>query len=86
MFISSYLLSQKQKMQKEIGTDSDLHVSQQPTKVIHQFPQKRPVADNTTQSKPQLSKDILAGLSAIWFLHNLVCTNNDMFPESCLWL
>ncbi|KAJ0054192.1 hypothetical protein Pint_02846 [Pistacia integerrima] len=55
-------LKKKQKVQKESGTHYELPVSQQPTKVFRQFPQKRPVADNIAQSKPRLSKDILAGV------------------------
>ncbi|XWS32707.1 hypothetical protein CRYUN_Cryun22dG0013200 [Craigia yunnanensis] len=39
-------------------TNSELPVSQK--KVIRQFPQKKPVAIDTSQSKPRLSKDILA--------------------------
>ncbi|KAK2661627.1 hypothetical protein Ddye_000201 [Dipteronia dyeriana] len=51
----------KQKVQQESGTNSKLPVCQQ-TKVFRQFPQKQPVTDNTVQSKPRLSKDILAGV------------------------
>lgn len=82
----TYLLSsQKQKVQKESGTDSELSVGQQPTKVIRQFPQKQPVADNITQSKPRLSKDILAGVSVLLFHQNhLACISNDMIPETWL--
>ncbi|KAK6267264.1 hypothetical protein QUC31_018101 [Theobroma cacao] len=51
----------KQKVQQESGTNSELPVSQK--KVIRQFPQKKPVTVDKSQSKPQLSKDILAGVS-----------------------
>ena len=53
---------QKQKVQQESGTNSELPVSQK--KVIRQFLQKKPVAVDKSQSKPRLSKDILAGVSA----------------------
>ncbi|XP_021299147.1 pre-rRNA-processing protein ESF2 [Herrania umbratica] len=55
-------MKKKQKVQQESGTNSELPVSQK--KVIRQFPQKRPVAVDKSQSKPQLSKDILAGIFA----------------------
>ncbi|OMO69230.1 pre-rRNA-processing protein ESF2 [Corchorus olitorius] len=55
-------LKKKQKVQQESGTEnSELPVSQK--KVIRQFPQKKPVAVETSQSKPRLSKDLLAGVS-----------------------
>ncbi|XWS30426.1 hypothetical protein CRYUN_Cryun24cG0116600 [Craigia yunnanensis] len=54
-------MKKKQKVQQESGTNSELPVSQK--KVIRQFPQKKPVAVDTSQSKPRLSKDILAGVS-----------------------
>jgi ESF2/ABP1 family protein len=43
--------------------NSELPVSQQVRKVIRQFPQKQPVADNAGQAKPRLSMDVLAGVS-----------------------
>lgn len=44
--------------------NSELPVSQQQVrKVIRQFPQKQPVADNAGQAKPRLSMDVLAGVS-----------------------
>lgn len=52
---------QKQKVQQESGNDANVSISQ--PRVIHQFPQKKPVAVDTSGSKPQLSKDILAGVS-----------------------
>ncbi|KAK0588713.1 hypothetical protein LWI29_004511 [Acer saccharum] len=56
-------INKKQKVQQESGTNSELPVSQQTKKVFRQFPQKQPVTDkNTVQSKPRLSKDILAGV------------------------
>ncbi|KAK3183681.1 hypothetical protein Dsin_030967 [Dipteronia sinensis] len=55
-------INKKLKVQKESGTNSELTVSQQMKKVFRQFPQKQPVTDNTVQSKPRLSKDILAGV------------------------
>lgn len=54
-------IPQKQKVQRESGTNSELPVIQK--KVIRQFPQKKPVAVDSSQSKPRLSKDILAGVS-----------------------
>ncbi|XVF57920.1 hypothetical protein PTKIN_Ptkin07bG0021100 [Pterospermum kingtungense] len=54
-------LKKKQKAQQESGTNSELPVSQK--KVIRQFPQKKPVAVDASQSKRRLSKDILAGVS-----------------------
>ena len=51
---------QKQKVQQESGTNSEPPVSQK--KVIRQFPQKKPVAVDTSQSKQRVSKDILAGV------------------------
>lgn len=45
--------------------NSEVPVSQQVRKVIRQFPQKQPVADNAGQAKPRLSMDVLAGVSVI---------------------
>ncbi|XVF16304.1 hypothetical protein REPUB_Repub10bG0019700 [Reevesia pubescens] len=42
-------MKKKQKVQQESGTYSELPVSQK--KVIHQFPQKKPVAVDTSQRK-----------------------------------
>ncbi|RWW24384.1 hypothetical protein BHE74_00050307 [Ensete ventricosum] len=56
-YILSYIVSQKQKFQ---GQDSE---GVQEPKVIRQHPQNRPVADGGgLQSKPRLSKDLLAGV------------------------
>lgn len=55
-------LKKKQKLQEEAETNADLPVRQQSPKVVRKFQQKQPVADNTTVSKPRLSKDILAGV------------------------
>ncbi|PON64350.1 Splicing factor-like protein [Parasponia andersonii] len=55
-------LKKKQKLQQESGTNADLPVSQQASKVVRKFPQKQPVLDNAAESKPRLSKDILAGV------------------------
>ncbi|XWS40667.1 hypothetical protein CRYUN_Cryun17cG0015200 [Craigia yunnanensis] len=55
-------MKMKQKVQQESGTNSELPVSQK--KVIRQFPQKKPVAVDTSQSKQRVSKDILAGIFA----------------------
>ncbi|GLT33179.1 hypothetical protein SLA2020_077880 [Shorea laevis] len=53
-------IKKKQKVQQESGNDANLTISQ--PKVIRQFPQKKPVAVDTSESKPQLSNDILAGI------------------------
>ncbi|KAL5865903.1 hypothetical protein ACOSQ3_003417 [Xanthoceras sorbifolium] len=56
-------IKKKQKVQQESETNYELPVSQlQVKKVFRQFPQKQPVADHAVQSKPRLSKDILAGV------------------------
>ncbi|KAK9272669.1 hypothetical protein L1049_003046 [Liquidambar formosana] len=55
-------LKKKQKVQQESGTKSEHPGNQQVLKVIRQFPQTKPVADKAAQSKPRLSKDILAGV------------------------
>ncbi|MFQ6620624.1 hypothetical protein Gotur_000988 [Gossypium turneri] len=54
-------MKKKQKVQEESGMNSELPVSHK--KVIRQFPQKKPVAVDTSQGKPTLSKDVLAGVS-----------------------
>ncbi|KAH1128722.1 hypothetical protein J1N35_000100 [Gossypium stocksii] len=53
-------MKKKQKVQEESGMNSELPVSQK--KVIRQFPQKKPVAVDTSQGKAKLSKDVLAGI------------------------
>ncbi|TYI75258.1 hypothetical protein E1A91_D07G262000v1 [Gossypium mustelinum] len=53
-------MKKKQKVQEESGMNSELPVSHK--KVIRQFPQKKPVAVDTSQGKPTLSKDVLAGI------------------------
>ncbi|KAF8399807.1 hypothetical protein HHK36_015678 [Tetracentron sinense] len=55
-------IKKKQKIQQESGTNSEPPVDQQEPKIVRQFLQTRPVADNVAQSKPRLSKDILAGV------------------------
>lgn len=55
-------LEKKRKVQEEAGMTSELPVTQQMPKFIRQFPQKQPVVDAAVQSKPGLSKDILAGV------------------------
>ncbi|KAH7577278.1 hypothetical protein JRO89_XS01G0231000 [Xanthoceras sorbifolium] len=56
-------IKKKQKVQQESETNYELPGSQlQVKKVFHKFQQKQPVADNAFQSKPRLSKDILAGV------------------------
>uniref|UniRef100_A0A2P2JN78 Uncharacterized protein MANES_15G152700 n=1 Tax=Rhizophora mucronata TaxID=61149 RepID=A0A2P2JN78_RHIMU len=53
-------IKKKQKVQQESGAHPFL--SHQPPKIIRQFPQKKPVADEAEERKPQLSEDILAGV------------------------
>ncbi|KAJ6906709.1 hypothetical protein NC652_024205 [Populus alba x Populus x berolinensis] len=50
----------KQKAQQESG--GELSVAPQKPTVFRQFPQKKPIAERE-RSKPQLSKDVLAGMS-----------------------
>lgn len=53
-------------MQEESGVNSDFPSEQLAPKVIRQFPQTKPVADQTAgKIKPSLSKDVLAGVSSI---------------------
>lgn len=52
-------------MQQESGVISDFPSEQFAPKVIRQFPQKKPVADQAGKTKPSLSKDVLAGVSSI---------------------
>ncbi|KAK8607281.1 hypothetical protein V6N13_053023 [Hibiscus sabdariffa] len=57
--VSDFL--QKPKVQEGSGMNSELPVAQK--KLIRQFRQKKPVAVHSSQGKPRLSKDILAGVS-----------------------
>ncbi|KAJ6949439.1 hypothetical protein NC651_003432 [Populus alba x Populus x berolinensis] len=53
-------MKKKQKVQQESG--GELSVAPQKPAVCRQFPQKKPIAERE-RSKPQLSKDVLAGVS-----------------------
>ncbi|KAJ6906710.1 hypothetical protein NC652_024199 [Populus alba x Populus x berolinensis] len=53
-------MKKKQKAQQESG--GELSVAPQKPTVFRQFPQKKPIAERE-RSKPQLSKDVLAGMS-----------------------
>ncbi|XP_016472497.1 pre-rRNA-processing protein ESF2-like [Nicotiana tabacum] len=55
-------IKKRQKVQQESGEISNLPSEQFEPKVIRQFPQKKPVADEAGKIKPRLSKDILAGV------------------------
>ncbi|GAV84446.1 RRM_6 domain-containing protein [Cephalotus follicularis] len=55
-------IKKKQKVQQDSGNNSELHVSQLAVKVNQQFTQKKPVEDKAEQSKPRISKDVLAGI------------------------
>ncbi|XVE84062.1 hypothetical protein DITRI_Ditri16bG0138900 [Diplodiscus trichospermus] len=55
-------MKKKQKMQQESKRDSELPADQK--KVVRQFLQNKPVAVDTFESKPRLSKDILSGIFA----------------------
>ncbi|RVX17890.1 hypothetical protein CK203_003932 [Vitis vinifera] len=55
-------LKKKQKVQQDAGTNTEAPANDQGPKVIRQFPQKPPLADKAAESKPRLSKDILAGV------------------------
>lgn len=55
-------MKKKQKVQQESGEISDFPSEQFAPKVIRQFPQKKPVADEAGKIKPGLSKDVLAGV------------------------
>ncbi|KAG5624716.1 hypothetical protein H5410_009934 [Solanum commersonii] len=59
---SDVMLKDKQKVQHESGVISDFPSDQFAPKVIRQFPQKKPVADQAGKIKPSLSKDVLAGV------------------------
>ncbi|KAK2969755.1 hypothetical protein RJ640_028035 [Escallonia rubra] len=61
--------SQKRKLLQESGAASELPGDQQFPKVIRQFPQTQPVVDKARESKPRLSKELLAGVSAFLCLH-----------------
>uniref|UniRef100_A0A6N2KCB1 RRM domain-containing protein n=1 Tax=Salix viminalis TaxID=40686 RepID=A0A6N2KCB1_SALVM len=52
-------MKKKQKVQQESG--GELSVAPQKPPVCRQFPQKKPIAERE-RSKPQLSKDVLAGV------------------------
>ncbi|KAM3376750.1 pre-rRNA-processing protein ESF2 [Capsicum galapagoense] len=51
-------IKKKQKVQQESGEKLEPFAA----KVIRQFPQKKPVADEAGKIKPRLSKDVLAGV------------------------
>ncbi|CAL5325659.1 unnamed protein product [Camellia sinensis] len=53
-------MKKKRKLQQESGMTSELPQEKQAPKVIRQFPQTKPVSAG--QSKPRLSRDILAGV------------------------
>ncbi|XP_059627722.1 pre-rRNA-processing protein ESF2 [Cornus florida] len=55
-------LKKKRKVQEESGATSEIPSGQQAPKVIRQFRQTQPVADNAGERKRRLSKDILAGV------------------------
>ncbi|KAF8037635.1 hypothetical protein BT93_B0489 [Corymbia citriodora subsp. variegata] len=55
-------LKKKQELQEGSAKSPEQPVSQPVVKMIRQFPQKQPVAENAAQNKPRLSKDILAGV------------------------
>ncbi|GFZ19071.1 RNA-binding (RRM/RBD/RNP motifs) family protein [Actinidia rufa] len=59
--IEERLKKQKQKVQQESGATAKLPQDKQVPKVIRHFPQTRPF-NSAVQNKPQLSKDILAGV------------------------
>ncbi|KAK3012819.1 hypothetical protein RJ639_010411, partial [Escallonia herrerae] len=70
-------MKKKRKLLKESGAASELPGEQQFTKVIRQFPQTQPVVDKARESKPLLSKELLAGVSAFLYLvvpHDTVLT------------
>ena len=62
VFSSCIMLLQKQEHQRATGTNPDQLVSQQASRVVRQFPQTQPVADNVAERK-RLSKDVLSGVS-----------------------
>lgn len=55
-------LKKKQKVQQESTTKPEHPVTLPVPKVIRQFRQTKPVADNDSQTKTRLSKDVLAGV------------------------
>lgn len=55
-------IKKKQKVHQESGEIPDFPSEQFAPKVIRQFPQKKPVADEAGKIKPRLSKDVLAGV------------------------
>ncbi|XVE84059.1 hypothetical protein DITRI_Ditri16bG0138600 [Diplodiscus trichospermus] len=74
-------MKKKQKMQQESGRDSELPAGQK--KVVRQFPQNKPVAVDTSESKPRLSKDILSGVSVTGYATILILFCSSLFPEPC---
>ncbi|KAF6140247.1 hypothetical protein GIB67_000295 [Kingdonia uniflora] len=52
----------KQKVQQDPDMNSEVPVKPQEPKVIRHFPQTRPVADNSSEKRTGLSKDVLAGV------------------------
>ncbi|KAL4378785.1 hypothetical protein GQ457_02G012110 [Hibiscus cannabinus] len=55
-------MKKKQKVQEESGMNSELLITQK--KTFRQFRQRKPVAVDSSQGKPRLSKDLLAGVFA----------------------
>ncbi|KAL3503853.1 hypothetical protein ACH5RR_033694 [Cinchona calisaya] len=55
-------LKKKQKVREQSAVTSEISGNQFVPKVVWQFPQKKPVTTNAVESKPRLSKDILAGI------------------------
>ncbi|KAF3452741.1 hypothetical protein FNV43_RR03174 [Rhamnella rubrinervis] len=55
-------LKKRQKHQGATGTNPDQPISEQASRVVRQFPQTQPIADNVAERKPRLSKDVLSGV------------------------
>ncbi|KAI3944277.1 hypothetical protein MKW98_016507 [Papaver atlanticum] len=56
-------MKKKQKVQEQGSENGSApQVEQQEPKVIRQFPQTRPVKDDSAQPKPQMSRNVLAGV------------------------
>ncbi|KAI3979393.1 hypothetical protein MKX01_001585 [Papaver californicum] len=56
-------MKKKQKVQEQgLDNSSEPQVDQREPKVIRQFPQTRPVKDDSAQTKPRMSRDVLAGV------------------------
>ncbi|KAK9038276.1 hypothetical protein V6N11_023156 [Hibiscus sabdariffa] len=55
-------MKKKQKVQEEAGMNSELLITQK--KTFRQFRQRKPIAVDSSQGKPRLSKDLLAGVFA----------------------